>query len=182
MLMQARTSLLLLVDMQERLAPAVADIDRITANSITLLTAAARLTVPVLATEHCADKIGATVALLRDRIADAAIVHKKYFSAFAEPGVAEQLASLSRPQVIVAGIEAHVCVLQTTLDLQRAGYTCHLVEDAVGSRKAPDKQAAVSRMRDQGVQIVTTEMVLFEWLQRGDGTAFKDLFPLLRDR
>ncbi|MDH3714582.1 MAG: isochorismatase family protein [Gammaproteobacteria bacterium] len=180
--MDARTSLLLLVDIQERLAPVLPDIDWITANSVTLLTAAERLAVPVLATEHCADKIGPTITAVRERIADGLVVHKTYFSAHAEPEIAARLASLHRPQVIVVGIEAHVCVLQTTLDLQGSGYTCHLVEDATGSRSAPDKQAAVSRMRDQGVQIVTTEMVLFEWLQRGDSAAFKDLFPMLRDR
>jgi len=175
-------SLLLVVDMQERLAPAVADIEQITANSVALLSAADRLSVPARVTEHCADKIGPTIAPIRGHMATAAVLSKRYFSACAESAIVAQIVATQRSQVVIAGVETHVCVLQTALDLQRAGYRCFLVEDASGTRKLPDKQAAVARMRDAGVQIVTTEMVLFEWLRRGDSQAFKDLFPLIRNR
>lgn len=181
MLMIARTCQLLLIDLQQRLAPALPDIEQITANGERLLSAADRLDVPVLVTEHCAEKIGPTIEPVRRKVADSAIVHKRHFSAWAEPGIAARINAQARLQVVVAGIEAHVCVLQTTLELLRAGYACYLVEDATGSRKQADAHAAMARLRAQGVQIVTTEMVLFEWLQRGDSAAFKDLFPLIRN-
>ncbi len=182
MLLDAQVSLLLVVDMQERLIPAVLDSERITGNVTTLMQAAAHMAVPVLLTEHCPDKIGVTVAALCPHGAGAQVVTKQHFSAHAEAAIAQQFAAQERSQIVVAGIEAHVCVLQTTLDLHDAGYHCHLVEDATGSRRSGDKAAAVERMRDRGVQVVTTEMVLFEWLRRGDSEAFKALFPLIRNR
>lgn len=182
MLLKHDQSFVLLIDVQEKLAPAILDIERIEKNIAALLKAADRLTVPVVVTEHCADKIGHTVPSLKALVTEDAVVHKRRFSAQSETHIAERLASMNRKQVVVAGTEAHVCVLQTTLDLVAAGYHAHLMLDGTSSRYRQDKDAAIQRMTAQGVTPVTLEMVLFEWLERGDTELFRELLPLIRDR
>ena len=82
---------------------------------------------------------------------------------------------------MVAGTESHVCVLQTTIDLKMAGYHPHLMVDGTSSRYQQDKDIAIRRMAAQGVELVTMEMVLFEWLEEGDTRLFRELFPLIRN-
>jgi nicotinamidase-related amidase len=174
------TSFLLIVDMQEKLVPALEQPERVVANAARLLTGAERLGVPALATEHCPQGIGHTVSPLRGLVPAGGVMEKVHFAASAEDACAARFAALDRPQVVVAGAEAHVCVLQTTLALKEAGYAPHLVVDAISSRKAIDRETAVVRLRDAGVVAVTTEMVLFEWLARGDTAEFKDILPLIK--
>ncbi len=174
------TSFLLIVDMQEKLVPAVEQPDRVVANAVRLMTGAARLDVPILLTEHYPKGIGPIVPALRELAPADAALEKIHFDAVSEPACAERFAALGRSQAVVAGTEAHVCVLQSTLGLKRAGYEPYLVVDAVSSRKPGDKAAAVARLRDVGVAAVTTEMVLFEWLARGDTAEFRDLLPLIK--
>jgi len=180
MLMKPGQSCLLLIDMQEKLVPAIAGAERIVANAKTLMQAAGRLGVPLTVTEHCADRIGPTVAELRALADDESIIGKSYFSGVVEGPLAARLTALGRPQVIVAGTETHVCVLQTTLDLKAAGYQPCLVADATGTRHAIDHEAAIARLRAAGITIVTTEMVVFEWLERGDTEDFVALLPLIK--
>ncbi len=174
------TSFLLIVDMQEKLVPAVEQPDRVVANAARLMTGAARLEVPILLTEHYPKGIGPIVPALRDLAPAGAVLEKIHFDAVSEPACAERFAALDRPQAVIAGTEAHVCVLQSALGLKQAGYEPYLVVDAVSSRNATDKAAAVARLRDAGVAAVTTEMVLFEWLARGDTAEFRDLLPLIK--
>ena len=109
-------------------------------------------------------------------------MQKKRFSAQSEPPIADHIASLKRNKVVVVGTEAHVCVLQTTLDLKKAGFRPHLMVDGTSSRHQLDKEIAIHRMRAHSVELVTLEMVLFEWLEQGDTGMFRDLFPLIRNR
>ncbi len=174
------TSFLLIIDMQEKLVPAVEQPDRIVANAARLMAGAARLEVPTLLTEHYPTGIGPVVPTLRALAPAGAVLEKIYFDAASEPACAKRFAALGRPQVVVAGTEAHVCVLQTTLGLKQAGFEPYLVVDAVSSRKSEDKAVAIVRLRDAGVAAVTTEMVLFEWLGRGDTAEFRDLLPSIK--
>lgn len=182
MLLKHQECIVLIIDVQEKLAPAILGIDRVETNIMALLTAADRLAVPVVVTEHCADKIGHTVTPLMNLVSKEEIVHKRRFSAQSEPHIEEHLASFKRNKIVVAGTESHVCVLQTTLDLQNAGYQLHLMVDGTSSRFQQDKDIAVHRMAANGVELVTLEMVLFEWLEEGDTDLFRELFPLIRDR
>ncbi len=175
------TSFLLIVDMQEKLVPAVEQPDRVVANAVRLMTGAARLEVPTLLTAHYPKGIGPVVAELRELAPPDGVLEKIHFDAASESACAERFAALDRPQPVIAGTEAHVCVLQTALGLKQAGYEPYLVGDAVSSRNATDKAAAVGRLRDAGVAAVTTEMVLFEWLACGDTAEFRDLLPLIKD-
>ena len=111
-----------------------------------------------------------------------AVVAKTRFSAQSEPWIADRLMQLERNKVVVVGTETHVCVLQTTLDLIDAGYQPHLMVDGTSSRYQHDKDVAVHRMSAHGVELVTLEMVLFEWLEQGDTELFRELFPLIRNR
>jgi nicotinamidase-related amidase len=175
------TSFLLIVDMQENLVPAVERPSQVVANAARLMIGAARLEVPILLTEHYPKGIGPVIAELRELAPPDGLLEKIHFDAVSEPACAERFAALDRPQAVVAGTEAHVCVLQTVLGLKQAGYEPYLVVDAVSSRKPEDKAAAVARLRDAGVAAVTTEMVLFEWLARGDTAEFRDLLELIKD-
>ena len=183
MLLKARESFVLVIDVQEKLAPAVLGINQVEKNILALLTAANRLAIPVIITEHCANKIGHTVPQLRAMVKeDGAILAKTHFSAQSEPRIAERLAQLERNKAVVVGTETHVCVLQTTLDLIEAGYQPHLMVDGTSSRYQHDKDVAIHRMSAHGVELVTLEMVLFEWLEQGDTELFRELFPLIRNR
>lgn len=174
------TSFLLIVDMQEKLAPAIDGIEGVTINAARLMAGASRLGVPVLVTEHYPRGLGHTVPALRAHMPAGSIIEKIHFSALSEPGCRERLEALGRHQPIVAGTETHVCVLQTTLALKEAGFEPYVAVDAVSSRKAVDREVALDRLRQAGVGFVTTEMVLFEWLARGDTDEFRDLLPLIK--
>ena len=181
MLMKPSQSFLLVVDVQEKLAPAVHGIDGVVDNIVRLIIAAEKLHIPIMFTEHCPDRIGHTVNVLMDLVANGSVVEKSRFSAYSEVPIAQQFAKLNREQVIVAGTEAHVCVLQTAMDLKQAGYQPYLVADGTSSRHLDNKKLAIERMRKSDIDIVSTEMVIFEWLERGDTDAFRELLPLIKN-
>ncbi len=180
-LLDRENCFLLIVDVQVKLAPAVPESARVTANAARLAAAAKRLGVPVLMTEHCADRIGPVVGELRSLVPGDAILPKVHFAAAREPDCARRFAELGRPLPVIAGLEAHVCVLQTAISLKQAGYHPHVVADAVASRHEVDKEIALARLRDGGIGLATTEMAIFEWLARGDDEAFRDLLPVIKD-
>jgi nicotinamidase-related amidase len=180
MLLDRKRSCLLLVDLQERLLPAMAEAARVVANSVVLARAAARLGVPVLLSEQYPKGLGRTAPELAALVPGGPAVEKSEFSCAAAPGYRERLEATGRDQLVVAGIEAHVCVLQTALQFRELGYSVFVVADAVSSRKAESVELALSRMRDAGAMPVTTEMVLFEWLGRAGTPEFKELSALIR--
>ena len=175
-------SVLLIVDIQERLAPHIHDRDAIVARSDALLAAARRLAVPCLLTEHCAEQIGPVIAPLRERFAAGEIFGKTRFGALDHPEFTTMLHALDRPQVVVAGMEAHVCVLQTVLGLAASGFEVFVAGDAVGSRgnRQSDRILAIERMRRAGAAIAGTETLLFEWTRAGDDAAFRDVLALVK--
>lgn len=168
-------SQLLVIDVQERLAPHVADGEALVARCEALIAAADRFGIPKALTEHCPAQIGRVIPRLRGRFGDAEIFVKTRFGATDHPAFAAVL-DASRDQVVVAGMEAHVCVMQTVLGLAGAGKRVFLVEDAVGSRgvRQQDRRLALDRMRAAGCVLVGTETVLFEWTGGGDDPAFRE--------
>ena len=148
MLLDAEKSFLLIIDVQEKLAPAIRNGEKITSNICRLIDAAKQLNIPVLVTEHCADRIGRSVPVILNRVSNSSVLNKVHFSAVAEPECQEAFAALNRPQAIMCGTETHVCVLQTTLELCETGYQPVVVSDAVGSRHKSDRKAALSRVRE----------------------------------
>lgn len=176
------TSLLLVVDIQERLAPHVAGQEALIARTRALLTTATRLHVPRLATEHCAQQIGPVVAEIRSMLQPHEIFAKTRFGAGDHREFMALLARTSRTQIVIAGMEAHVCVMQTALGLVAAHYEVFVVGDAVGSRaeRQSDRELALSRLRDAGCTIAGTETVLFEWTGGGDDAAFRDVLNVVK--
>uniref|UniRef100_UPI00333EBEC7 isochorismatase family protein n=1 Tax=Castellaniella defragrans TaxID=75697 RepID=UPI00333EBEC7 len=176
-LLEARHSLLLIVDMQAKLLPAIHDTEALRARAVRVAQAARLLEVPVWATEHWPDKIGATHADLALHIDQ--VVAKTHFNACREPGFADSLPR-QRPRVLLAGTEAHICVLQTGLGLAAAGYQPVLLADCIGSRRESDRQAACERWRHHGLEILTAEMALFEWLATPAHPRFRDVLALVK--
>jgi len=180
MLIRRDDSLLLLVDLQEKLAPAIFEGERVIANSVRLLEGARQLGVPAFVSEQYVRGLGPSVAEIRSAATDAHFFEKTHFSCAAEPGVIDLLRAARRPQVILTGTETHVCVLQTAFGLLGAGFEVFLVADAASSRTPENRSAAIERMRAAGIQIVTSEMVLFEWLHAAGTDEFRRLLPLIK--
>lgn len=178
--LDARRAALVVVDVQARLAPHVHGAEGIERRCIALVEGAKALQVPVFLTEHCPEALGPTIPSIRDRVAATAVFAKRHFSAMSEPGLRLALKESGRDQVLVAGMEAHVCVMQTTLGLLQAGYACSLVGDAVGSRRQEDRQAAIDRLHDAGATPASAEMVLFELTQHADHPAFRAILSLVK--
>ena len=172
-----RTSTLLLVDLQARLMPAIEEGAAAVANARRLRDAAAILGVPVVLTEQYPSGLGATVPELSSDT-DGAVARKMTFDACREDGFVDMLRE--RPDVVVAGCETHVCVLQTVLGLIDRSRRVFLVRDAVGSRRAESKETAIRRMERHGAEIVTTEMVVFEWLETAEHPHFREVLALVR--
>jgi nicotinamidase-related amidase len=177
MLLVAPRSTLLLVDFQERLMPAIDDGARIVEVAWQLGRAAALFKVPVILTEQYPEGLGHTIQPLA--ALEALTVTKRAFNAARAPDLATAL-SVGRDTVVVAGCEAHVCVLQTVLGLRAVGRNVVVVRDAVGSRRPSSVTAALERLTAAGVGLVTAEMVIFEWLGGRDHPAFHDVLALVR--
>jgi len=175
-------SLLLVVDIQEKLAPHILHGEALIARTAALLAAARRFGVPAIATEHCPGQIGGIVAALRGQFAAGEIFEKTRFGAADHREFVALLEARGRKQIVVAGMEAHVCVLQTVLGLAALGYSVTLAGDALGSRAArqDDRRFALDRMRNAGVVIAGTETVLFEWTHAGDDAAFRDILAIVK--
>jgi nicotinamidase-related amidase len=180
MLIRRADSLLLVVDIQQKLAPAITDSERVAANSARLLEGAQLLGVPAFVSEQYVKGLGPSLEIIRRAAGDARFFEKTHFSCAAEPGVLELLRATGRPQVVLTGTETHVCVLQTAFGLLAAGFDVYVVSDAAGSRTLESRSTAIERMRAAGIGIVTTEMVLFEWLHQAGTDDFRKLLPLIK--
>jgi nicotinamidase-related amidase len=171
------TATLLIIDFQSRLMPAIGDGAAVVANARRLIDAADLFDVPVLFTEQNTGGLGPTLPELAVP-ADPRIARKMTFDACRTAGFVERLGE--RPDLVVAGCETHVCVLQTVLGLIDAGRRVYLVCDAVGSRRAESKETAIRRMARHGAEIVTTEMVVFEWLATAEDPRLRDALALIK--
>lgn len=177
MLLNAEGAVLLLIDLQERLVPAIHDNETVVARAVRLAEAARLLDVPVYATEQYPAGLGPTVAPLTAY--PSAVLPKTTFSAANDPGLSGVLPD--RPsEIVLAGVEAHVCVLQTALGLLGSGHRVILAADAIGSRNPADQAVAIDRARQHGAEIVTSEMVLFEWLRDAKHPKFREVQKLLK--
>ncbi len=180
-LLDASDSVLALIDIQEKFRPAIAGIEELIKRTEILARAALRLGVPVLATEQYPKALGPTVAEIKRWLPDSqAYPPKMGFSSLACDPFREALAASGRKQVLLAGIEAHVCVLQTGMGLLASGYSVYVAEDAVSSRKPSDRAAALDRLARHGAERVTTEMAVFEWLRQAGTPEFKELQALIK--
>lgn len=180
MLIRATDSALIVIDMQERLVPAMQAPARTIANTRLLLNAAARNDVPVLLTEQYPQGLGPTVAEVRNAAGQSPVFAKMHFSCMEDTAFATAFRALGRKQAVIVGMEAHICVVQTAESLIEEGFDVFVVSDATASRTLESERACLARLSASGVRIVTAEMVVFEWLGRAGTPAFKELLPLIK--
>ncbi len=180
--LDAADSVLLVIDVQERLCKAMDEqvLGHLTGNTGILLEAAAELELPVLVTEQYVKGLGETVPELKQKMEAAPRLEKMSFSCCGCNDFIEQLRATGRRQIVVTGMETHVCVLQTVIELLDAGYVVHLVQDAVMSRSEQNRLAALSMMQQAGAVISCTESVLFQWLKVAGTDSFKKLSKLVK--
>ena len=179
MLIRAADSVLVIIDMQEPLVPAMQAPARTIRNARTLMACAQEMGVPMVMTEQYPAGLGQTVPELKPA-PGTAVLSKMHFSCMEDADFAEHFRGLGRKQAVLAGMEAHVCVLQTAASLIEEGYEVFVVSDATASRTLESEQACIARLSAAGAGIATTEMVAFEWLGRAGTAAFKKLLPLIK--
>ena len=183
MLLDRARCQLLVVDVQDRLLPAMHEGERMVANCAILMQAAHRLGIPVTISEQYTTRLGATIARLADIKGDARVMEKMHFSCAGDAGIGARvrgLASEGRAQVVVCGIESHVCVLQSALGFAGGGLNVFVALDAVTSRKPESVAVARERFAAEKVAVITTEMAVFEWLRVSGTPEFKDLSKLIK--
>ncbi len=176
-------AVLAIVDIQERLLGALAEDRRaaVEARALVAVDSALALGVPVLVSEQYPKGLGPTIASIRERLGDLFVpVEKLAFSCGRSEEFKAALERTGRQDVILCGVETHVCVLQTMLDLDRAGYRVFVAADAVASRRDFDRDTALALMREAGATIGTTEMFAFQLLERAGTDEFKAISKIVR--
>ncbi len=180
MLIKPDQSCLIVIDVQERLVPAMQAPARVIRNARTLMTAATKLDIPMLLTEQYPKGLGHIVPELQTLASHGTVIEKMHFSCMNEPVFAEAFKDLGRRQAVIVGMEAHICVLQTGVDLMEQGYEIFVVTDATASRTLESEKACLDRLSAAGAGIVTTEMVVFEWLGCAGTPEFKELLQKIK--
>lgn len=180
MLIRAADSVLVVIDMQERLVPAMQAPARTIKNTRLLLTAAKACNVPTIITEQYPKGLGPTIPEITAAAGDSPILEKLHFSCMEDSQFKTQFTALNRRQAVLVGMEAHICVVQTAASLIEDDYEVFVVSDATASRTVESEQACKVRLNASGAHIVTSEMVVFEWLGKAGTPAFKSLLPLIK--
>ena len=180
--LQAGHSILLVIDVQERLAAAMDqdELQRVLKNTGILLESAQALSVPVIVTEQYVKGLGPTVAALKEKTGGATFHEKISFSCCGNEDFMSQLRQSGRRQVVVCGTETHVCVLQTVLDLLQEGFIVHLVKDAVMSRAPANRDTAIEAMTLSGAVPTCAESVAFQWLRVAGTDVFRQVSKLVK--
>ncbi|MBU0616832.1 MAG: isochorismatase family protein [Planctomycetes bacterium] len=176
----AKKAQLLVVDVQEKLLPHIADHESVTSQSVRIIRAARELELPITLTEQYPNGLGHTAPAVTDAAEGANPLEKMAFSVWQDVACRERLLRPRRPQVLLVGIEAHVCVQRTALDLLEAELTPFVLADAVGSRRHFDRDVALDRLRAAGVGVTTVESAIFEMLDRAGTELFKRILPIVR--
>lgn len=173
MLLKAENSALLVIDVQSKLLPGVHENEALVRNCQWLIEVAQLVGVPVLGSEQYPQGVGHTIDSLRTLLPEGGYIGKTHFSCVDAPECGAAIEALDKETLVICGMEAHVCVLQTALRLQETGKRVYVVADAISARNPVDTEFAIARMREEGIKVVTREMVGFEWIRRSDAPQFK---------
>ena len=171
---------LIVVDVQGKLVELMHEKEVLFRNVQILIKAARILEIPILWCQQCPQSLGPTTPQIAELLAGCQPINKATFSCCGNEDFKTALAGLSRRQIILAGIETHVCIYQTAADLLAQGYSVDIVADAVSSRTLANKQVALRRLSVQGANITSTEMTIFELLRTADHTRFKQVAKLIK--
>lgn len=181
-LLQREQTVLVLVDLQERLHLEVVRRDEVAANALRLVETAKVLGLPVVVTEHAVKAFGPTLEPLRAALAKYDPVHKMVFSCFGSGDFRRKVFDLERRNLLLAGLETHICVCQTALDAVAEGYTVHVARDAASARSEENHGIGIEKMAGAGVIPASTETAIFELLGRAGTDEFRKLLPLLKKK
>ncbi len=179
-LLDANRAILVIVDLQERLLEPIKVASKIVSNIQHLSQVAQVLQVPILATTHNAEKLGKIVSSFENEPWYAQAVDKLTFSCLGSDLFLRRLQEMGRTQVLLTGIETHICVLQTALDLQKLGLQVHIPFDAVASREKDEWKYALRRLQNAGVTITSVESTIYEMLYEAGTDTFRSILPLLK--
>jgi nicotinamidase-related amidase len=179
-MLTAESSVLIVTDVQGRLAEIMHERDAFFQGLTTLIQAARVLDVPIVWMEQVPDKMGPTTPEVARLLEGMEPIAKKSFSGWGEPRVREALNRLGRRQVLLTGIETHICILQTAADLVREGFGVQVVADAVASRYPLNKEIGLERAREAGASLTTVETAVFEIMGEAGGPAFREIIGLIK--
>lgn len=180
-MLKKENTALLLIDMQGKLAQSMFESDLVLENCMKLIQAAKLFEMPILFLEQYPKGLGPTAPSLRELLGDQPAIEKVCFSACDSEEFQQQLRDAARGQLLVAGIEAHVCVYQTVRDLLKQPYQVYVASDAVSSRTEWNRSIALDRMREMGAIITSTEMALFEMMRAAKGDLFKSFAQIIKE-
>ncbi len=175
-----KRSAVLVLDMQEKLLPQIHEKDRLIEQVGRMVDGANALDVALLVTEQYRKGLGETVEPIKSKLAAAKCNHEKMLFSALIPEVLAKLRELEVTQVVVCGIETHICVLQTCMDLIEKGFETAVVVDAVSSRRPLDKEVGLMRMQQIGIVPVTVESILLEWVKEAGTASFKSILPVIK--
>jgi isochorismate hydrolase len=181
--LHAKRAALVVIDLQERLLPAITGHERLLKNGLLLLELAKRLSIPVVLTTQYRKGLGAVSPAVLAKAPGVEPLDKVTFGCFWDEAFVKRLDELAdRDQLLIVGVETHICVCQTVLGALEKTYAAHVVSDAVGSRTEANHEIGLSRMERAGALVSSTEMAVYELLGRSDTAVFKEMLPLLKDR
>jgi len=171
---------LAIIDIQGKLAQLMYDKHRLFRNSVILLKTARILQIPILYTQQCPENLGPTIPQIAKLLSDCEPINKATFSCCGHEQFNDKLSGLNRRQVLLCGIEAHICIYQTAVDLIENGWDVSVIADAVSSRKLQNKEIALSKLAHIGTNIISTEMLVFELLKTAEHPKFKQIAKLIK--
>ncbi len=172
-------SILLIIDIQEKLIPVITEKDKIICNAIRLIDSANILNIPIISTEQSPQKLGPTINIIKDKIRHQSI-EKSDFSCTQCNELMRRLTVEEITNVIICGIESHICVLQTAINLIEKHYQVHIIVDSIGSRNALDKDIALKRLQSSGAILSTTETAIFELCKTSNRKEFKSISNIIK--
>lgn len=176
-------TLCIAIDFQEKLVPAILNYEKLVSNTEILLQGLKHLEVPCMVTQQYTKGLGETIPNLKNIVEipeKTNPMEKTTFSAYAEDSIQKEIENHKKTNIIICGVEAHICVLQTVIDLQNKGYQTILVTNCVGSRKEEDKASAILRSQQEGAIITTYEALLFELMQSAKQESFREIMKLIK--
>lgn len=170
----------LIIDIQEKLYPVIAEKERLLDNCKKLIEGLRILAIPIVFTQQYSKGLGATLTEISSLQLPFSFIEKNTFSCLDQPRYADLLEQSGKTNVLICGIESHVCVLQTAIDLQEKGYQPIVISDCISSRQLAEKQIALNRFNLEGIRVSTTESILFELTRSADASEFKSISRLVR--
>ena len=179
-MLQEETSLLIVIDIQGNLARAAADRELLFENARKLIQGAKVFALPIIVTEQIPEKLGPTIPEVAEWVAGIERIPKETFSCCENASFMEAFSKIGRKQILLCGIESHICVYQTAMDLINMGCEVHIVADAISSRTIQNREIGISKMTSAGAHLTSTETVLFELLKTAGSDKFKDIFKIVK--